>query len=200
MTKLKRVEAPQFLIENWEAWGKEYAERRAANPSHTFSWKSWQGMSVREHILPLLKEMTKSHCSFCDGFPLGAVSRETVEHFRPKSSFPHSAYEWENLFLCCDVCQSAKGEDFDELLLKPDDTEYEFCSFFICDFKNGSIKPNPKVSLDNQKKAAKTIEIYKLNKKERCSARVEEMKKYEDLRSKNYCLDDFSYRFFLASA
>jgi len=50
--------------------------------------------------------MTQAHCAFCDG-QIGAESRETVEHFRPKGLFPELAYAWDNLFPCCDLCQSA---------------------------------------------------------------------------------------------
>ena len=77
--------------------------------------------------------MTQRHCAFCDG-PLGIESRETVEHFRPKSKFPELAFAWENLFPCCDVCQSHKGERFDLHLLKPDDDDYHFERYFVVNF------------------------------------------------------------------
>lgn len=35
-------DAPNFLQENNEVWGREYAEKRAKNPSASFQWKSYQ--------------------------------------------------------------------------------------------------------------------------------------------------------------
>lgn len=198
MIKQTRLDAPDVLAQNAQSWGAEFAQRRAENGAYRFRWKMVGAQSVRDIILPILKEITRNHCSFCDGFPMGATSRDTIEHFRPKSQFPYLSYDWSNLFLCCDVCQSAKLERFDERLLKPDEMDYEFEKYFENDYLTGELKSNPKASLEEQEKAQTTIEFYGLNNSERMRARVAEKKNYMRLQEDDsYHIDDFSYRFFI---
>ncbi|MCP4348606.1 MAG: hypothetical protein GY795_24250 [Desulfobacterales bacterium] len=54
-----------------------------------------------------------------EAYPLGISSEQTIEHFRPKWKYPKPAYVRPNLFICCNACQSAKGDKFDRKLLKP---------------------------------------------------------------------------------
>ncbi len=198
MMKLERSPAPEFLQQNYKAWGHEFVEQRKQNSSHRFSWKSYEGKKVDKLLKPILVAMSKNHCSFCDSYPLGTASRQTIEHFRPKSQYPHLAYVWHNLFLCCDVCQSAKNERFDRKLLKPDKPEYYFEKYFVLNYKTGEIEANPSASESDQNRAKITIEMYGLNKTERQHSRLHEYKKYQKLcDDKDFCLDDFSYRFFL---
>ena len=143
-------------------------------------------------MIETLEELTANHCTFCDFFPLGAQSRQTIEHFKPKSQYPKLAYVWHNLFLCCDVCQTAKQEKYDKRLLKPDVIGYEFHHYFIVNQTTGELKPNPRASIENQKRAKITIEFYDLNKTVRKKARLLEWIK-ADLEA--YNLDELSYRF-----
>jgi len=126
MMKLERSPAPEFLQKNYKAWGHEFADKRKENPAYSFTWKSYEGKRVNEILREFLVSITRNHCSFCDSYPLGTASRQTIEHFRPKSQYPLLAYTWHNLFLCCDVCQNAKNEKFDRKLLKPDKPDYCF--------------------------------------------------------------------------
>lgn len=138
--------------------------------------------------------MTQQHCAFCDGL-LGLTSRETVEHFRPKKTFPKLAYAWDNLFPCCDLCQSIKLERFDEALLKPDTEDYAFNNYFTVNYHTGKIELSSRSDLDAQAKARITLELYGLNTKERMIARTREMECFS--RAEVPCVDDYNYRFFL---
>jgi len=139
--------------------------------------------------------MTQAHCAFCDG-PVGVESRETVEHFRPKSRFPELAYQWENLFPCCDMCQSKKLERFDPALLKPDEADYAFERYFVANYLTGKVEPLPGLDDTTKKRAEVTIAMYGLNIEARKIARIREWESY--CRDAAPCLDDYSYRFFLA--
>ncbi len=194
MNKLSRCDCPDCLS-NWEKLGAEFKEKRETNPSHSFSWRNFKGQSIRTHLIPVLEEMTKNHCSFCDGYPLGTESRQTIEHFRPKSRFPELAYQWENLFLCCDVCQSSKQEEFDEKLLKPDDPDYCFSDFFTCNFKSGIIEPNPQATQEKQERARITIKLYDLNSTLRSQSRLRQLKKFEKNTGED--INTFPYRYFI---
>ena len=168
MIKLHRSDAPTWLTQNWKQWGLEYREKKQADPMAL----SHEGKQVRSHLIKPLVAMTKKHCSFCDSTPLGSQIRATIEHFRPKESYPHLAYQWENLFACCDICQTAKWKKFDEALLKPDEIEYEFKRYFFFEETTGKLIPNQGANTEDQNRALLTIQIYKLNEFERPEARL----------------------------
>lgn len=43
MRPFNRLDAPDFLTDNWETWGNEYTAQKIANPSYAFNWKQHQG-------------------------------------------------------------------------------------------------------------------------------------------------------------
>lgn len=190
MRKFRRVEQPAFLRENSEKWGGDWERRRSENSGAQFHWHVVAKTPVNQLLLPLLKEQTQDHCSFCDSFPVSPPSIDTIEHFRPKSTFPREAYHWENLYFCCMFCQQ-KGELFDEGLIRPDAHDFDFDDFFRWDFTKGTIEVNELAPAANQQRARVTISIYRLNeghpKFRRLAARARE-------RGKDEPLDDFPYR------
>lgn len=186
MMKIIRSHAPQFLADNWEDWGENYQ-----NGGVNFTWKI-DGTNVRDEILPLLRTMTNDHCSYCDGFPMEAMLGDTIDHFKPKSLFPLEAYRWENLFLCCHICQKRINQ-FQEILLKPDEIEYEFANYFFYDTESGEIVPNKKADSENQKRAKYTIRIFKLNKFNRPNARKMFFRKFA--KDPNSVVEEYPFRF-----
>lgn len=163
--KLHRLPAPDWLTNKWVQWGEKYEANMQAKPQHKFAWRQYQGERINVLLLPLLTEMTKDHCSFCDGYPMQAFGGNSIEHFRPKSNpmYYRLAYQWENLFLCCPVCQGKKHGDFDDALLKPDEVDYEFSRYFVIDLATGLINPSPAANAEEKMRAATTIEMYGLN-------------------------------------
>ncbi|MBD8216288.1 hypothetical protein [Erwinia persicina] len=133
MRKLIRIAQPPCLAARFMEWTDRYMTAREVNAATAFSWYS---RACYQDVRTALLAMTQHHCAFCDGF-VGTEGRETVEHFRPKSTYPQEAFLWRNLFPCCDVCQSAKLERYDNLLLKPDEENYQFEHFFICNYGTG---------------------------------------------------------------
>jgi uncharacterized protein (TIGR02646 family) len=102
------------------------------------------------------------------------VSNETIEHLRPKSKFPEHAYTWKNLYYCCDACQNAKREEWDEALLCADAEEYSFSRYFEFDFTTGGIKPNSLASEQDRLRAAITVKLYGLDSQSRRRNRLRE--------------------------
>ena len=194
MMKLLRPDAPQWLTENSVKWGQAYQKKLTVGNT-AFSWAQHQGENVRDRLLPLLREMTRNHCSFCDGFPIESLLGETIEHFKPKSQFPLESYAWGNLFLCCHICQK-KGDEFSQLLLKPDEREYEFDRYFEFDPETGQLAPNRyNQNPNDQERAQVTITLYRLNDFNRPRARKLELKKFAANADDGLSVDDFSYRF-----
>lgn len=186
MNKIVRTPAPGWLKEKWEEWAKKYSEGKK------FNWP--QREKRYPELVERLSKMTKKHCSFCDAYPMIWKIPHTIEHFRPKTKFPLLAYQWDNLFLCCGICQK-KGDEFDDRLLKPDDDSYHFDKYFIINWDTGKLTPNPEKSVSDQKRAEKTIKFYRLNKYGRPDARLEELESYK--KTKEPDIDKFSYRFFI---
>lgn len=140
-------------------------------------------------------------CAFCDG-KLGVESRETVEHFRPKHAkgWPDLAYAWTNLFPACDVCQSAKRDQWDEALLKPDAADYTFDRYFCCNFLTGALDVLPEPLNGEVERALTTLRIFDLNRTARCNSRLREYRDWQRARrigADPVELDDYNYRFFL---
>ena len=195
MRKFRRLDAPAFLKENCEQWGATWKERHDANAGAQFHWHKIDHEAVNHKLLPLLMTQVQYHCSFCDHFPVNPPSNSTIEHFRPKTTFPLDAYRWENLYYCCDACQR-KGEDFDDALIRPDADTYSFDKYFRWDFTTGLLKVNEQASPAHQHCAQVTIELYRLNEGHP-SLRLREQ--YLRARATQMPLDDFAYRDFVDS-
>jgi uncharacterized protein (TIGR02646 family) len=139
----------------------------AAHPESD-GWPQWKNRKTNHILFAILVHQTQDHCSMCDGYKMkDAMTAETIEHFRPKAGDhgrPDLRLTWENLFACCSGCQSAKGSQWNEHLLKPDDADYEFSRYFSCEFTTGKIVPKRRNPLILKKRAAETIRIYKLDR------------------------------------
>lgn len=170
------------VLDGWKAlgrsWHKKYAAGKAAGHAPDFRWPVRNRVAINQAVLAALKGGNGlGRCHFCDGFPLGETSKETIEHFRSKTAHPRLAFFWPNLFLACDACQGVKGDQEDRRLLKPDDRRYSFERFFIVNFEKGELEPNPMASEGDQDRARVTIKLYGLNTPARCFARKRELSK-----------------------
>lgn len=96
-----------------------------------FDWSS--GSKWRE-ILPALYDSYGGICAFV-GCHIGRVTgARTVEHFKPKSTYPSLAYEWDNYRLICSIVNGRKSDHEDVI----DPFEILPDTFYI-DFAAGSI-------------------------------------------------------------
>lgn len=188
---MTRPQAPDCLQALAPVWIAAFVEARQRQPAATFSWPSRECYG---EIRRSLVTMSVGHCAFCDGL-IGLTSRETVEHFRPKSVFPALAYDWDNLFPCCDLCQSVKRERFDAALLRPDRQEYRFEDFFVLDYRTGLLRPRPGADDAARYRAEVTIDLYGLNRPERARERLRTWRHF--CQEEAPCLDDFPYRYAL---
>lgn len=185
MRKFERKPKHEWLSSESEKkckkWGAEWEVKR--KQKKRFSWRN-DKENFRTIILPLLREMTKSHCSFCDFYPMESGAQDTVEHFVPKSgeyAQPKIAYKWSNLYLACRNCQ-AKGSQYSELLLKPDATDYEFRKYFDINPTTGDVIPSIKnKNINDYKRAKITIDLYKFNRNGKPKARLETLENYQNI-------------------
>jgi len=60
-------------------------------------------------IKAALEKLYANKCAFCET----NIERWDVEHFRPKSLYPHLAFSWDNLLLACPTCNGHKTNHFE---------------------------------------------------------------------------------------
>lgn len=197
MRRFVRLPPPQYLIDNWEKWGNSYAKQKIAKLKYTFQWKMYNKQKVNHLLLPILREQTQEHCSYCDHYP-PQPSDETVDHFYPKGilEFYALAYQWENLYFCCADCQWIRMEQFDLALLRPDGLDFSFERYFIIDsVASFEIRPNPQANSDDQNSANTTIRLFNLNHKGRCASRRKSWQLYFKLPEIERDINDFAFRY-----
>ena len=183
MRKILRGDCPQALNEK----GAEWTERYGASGY----WPTYKKRNLRDILLDEgLRDQTLKHCSYCDTIPFYPPGEETIDHFRPKATYPHLAYAWENLFYCCPFCQRKK---YEEALIKPDDADYEFARYFQWEFATGRLLPNEVATSEDQYRAERTIELLRLNLKH-AESRVFLR---ESLETRPLSLDRHPYRDFI---
>lgn len=161
MRKLNRLDPPEAFRANAKKWQAQWEEQN--DKGKDLTWYEHDKTPANQIILSTLVEMTNNHCSFCECYPTDTGTRQTIEHFKPKKKFPEKGYDWNNLFLCCDACQRAKQEQWEDGLLKPDHPNYATSRFFQYDFERGMIEPNEMASEADQNMAEITIRLYGLN-------------------------------------
>ena len=83
-----------------------------------------------------LRESTSGKCMYCES-KMGDVSYAHIEHIKPKSKFSDLEFKWNNLGYSCQVCNTNKGNKFEETtpFINPYDENPEdyivFLGFFI---------------------------------------------------------------------
>lgn len=194
MRKFTRLPVPQILETNWEIWGDRYKTNRLANNGHSFNWPQIGSIKLNQLLFPILKAQTQDHCSYCDGFPLGTADN-TIDHFKPKSDtrFYKEVCAWPNLYIACADCQKLKGTQYDDLLLRPDDLEYEFNNFYTYNSTYHKIEILPNLIGVAKERAEMTLKIFGFNHPAFCKSRQISFERF--MGNANPILDDFGFRF-----
>jgi len=199
MRSFTRLEAPDFWNTHAPRWNEQWRARKQDNPGAQFSWYQHEGRPVNQHIIPILKQQTQDHCSYCDGYP-PVLGDDTIDHFQPKGDplFHHHAYTWGNLYVACAHCQRAKMEQYSTDLLRPDEQEYRFERYFIYNFNTHHVEVDPSATEDYQRRAALTIRIFQFNHTGKVAMRRNEFERWiYKKREENAHIDDFAFRFMM---
>lgn len=196
MRNFSRLPIPEFLEKNFNRWTRQWLNLKNSKPGAQFQWYKYRGKSVNTLLAPVLESQTLKHCSYCDAFPLGPASR-TIDHFKPKgnSNYAHLAYYWGNLYWACADCQKLKLEQFDDLLLAPDDENYSFDKYFTYNYKTHEIEITSDCSEYDESRANYTCNIiFQLNESSRIDSRRMAFERWFSSETER-ALDDFAFRF-----
>lgn len=79
--------------------------------------------------------------------------------------------DWNNLFLTCVACNRAKGNQWSEGLLRPDEPGFSFDRYFMYRQRSGEILPNIASPPGDQERARRTIHVLRLNRPAACDNR-----------------------------
>jgi hypothetical protein len=142
--------------------------RRVPHPTREeFKKKSlWKG------ALPQLKAAHNNICAYSSCWVPNNCS---VDHFRPKSTHPHLAYEWSNYRLAHDRINSNKGDSSDVL-----DPFHIQLGWFILDAATLWVKPEPSLPVNISTAVQRTIDVLRLNDDTWVLVRFEVFKEYLD--------------------
>ena len=145
-----------------------YTQRWVDHYEHSIGSRPTDSHWRRFH--PDLERVFFGICAYCEGY-----TRGEVDHFRPKSKFPHLVYSWANWLFACHDCNRAKSDSWPATgFVNPcatsesDRPEH----FFTFDTQTGLIKPHESLSSQRREMAAETIRALKLNDSHHLKNRV----------------------------
>lgn len=137
---------------------------RVPNPKE----KDWKGHEYWQDIQPELRTAYSAICAYsCHWIP-AITGFSTVEHFKPKSKYPHLVYDWSNYRLVCGKLNGRKG-DYEDVL-DPFTLQH---GWFVIDFPSLMVFPGPQLSPEQAEQVMKTINRLKLNDEDFLQERAE---------------------------
>lgn len=105
MIRLSKIAEPVVLVQNAAAWTEELLDAIANRPADVPQIK---GRFNHPTVKAALKKETSEKCAYCESNMLH-VTYGDIEHIVAKSIDPASTFDWANLTLACDVCNTKKN-------------------------------------------------------------------------------------------
>ena len=106
MIKLKKGPQPQVLADHIDAWTKVVVDKLAVGETPS---KAEKGRYNHSDIKSALVAETHGKCAYCES-KVRHVTYGDIEHVVPKSDDPSKWFDWLNLTLACDVCNTNKSD------------------------------------------------------------------------------------------
>lgn len=127
MIPITRAGEPSTLIKNKSTWlaellGAIVIFNSAPDETARKEINKKQGKYRNKEIKTTLSVMQDGKCAYCES-KIKHVSYGCIEHFRPKSKFPNLCFDWNNLFLACDICNNREHKS-DKFPLPPEGGPY----------------------------------------------------------------------------
>lgn len=131
MIKIIKPEAPQNLVTKGQAQTNldlnEYHDKTQEYNSGALKFEANTAIYNSDIVRQTLELVHHNKCCYCE--TKDVRSNKDVEHFRPKRAYSESldskskypgyfwlAYDWDNLFLACQVCNQIFKNDFFPIL------------------------------------------------------------------------------------
>lgn len=160
MHRVTRPEKPETLANNAELWTRELMEQIVQKGSYSKVNDIFKNRYKANDVVNSLKKMYSNLCCFCES-QLGVQTYERIEHLKPKSKFPELSFDWNNLNLVCEVCNTSfKKDNWDPACPFLDPSQEDISSFLKLNLITGEYNP-----IDDNLRAKYTIEHTGLNRK-----------------------------------
>ena len=168
MIRLIKGLAPTILSRNAAAWTAAVLLKLQSSVELA---KSERSKYNHPEIKDALKDETKGKCAYCES-KFAHLTYGDIEHIVAKSVDPSRWFDWSNLTLACDICNTNKGDA--EGLIDPYSTDPEEEFIFV----GSGVWPVP-----GHETADATIRSLKLNRDDlvgRRRERIEYLMRYAD--------------------
>ncbi len=167
MKKVNRSVIPDSLRINGGKWTADLLAAVQQTGEFSKVSSSLKSNYNQPDVKAALEKMYSGKCCYCERY-LGIDSYEHIEHRKPKGlpQFHHLTYEWNNLHWCCQMCNMAKRNQWDDeypILDPAVEDPKEHVTFNII---TGEIAP-----IQNQKRGETTIKHADLNRDKLVRAR-----------------------------
>lgn len=119
MKNVIRTTKPDSLRRNASKWTGDLLKAiEDLNNNGTPVPKILYGRYKKPDVLDNLKRMYGDSdvtclCCYCES-AIQVVSYPQIEHRKPKSIYPESTFDWDNLHLVCEKCNGPKGNKYNE--------------------------------------------------------------------------------------
>ena len=106
MIKLEKIEEPDILVQNAARWTEVVVGKIDNGEEPSRAEKSrYNHRDIKQSLM----QETNRKCAYCES-KFRHVTYGDVEHVVPKSDDPAKWFEWQNLTLACDVCNTNKSD------------------------------------------------------------------------------------------
>lgn len=185
MVRLRRGPPPSGLLRT--VWTRRWVAIHAGTQRG-----DWATPTAKRLLSAELRSLTYGKCAFCES-ALGVTAYLEIEHYVAKTVDPDLAFDWENLFPICRLCNNAKSDaDHGGALLKPDVDDAE--RKFWLNPDSGELEPHPSLDPSELPRVQMTIELCGLQRGPLCTMRIDTMNRtirwLERLSGRNGQLDD----------
>ncbi|MGR6008365.1 HNH endonuclease [Bacillus cereus] len=120
----KPTTPPEILQQNYEEWTSNLLQAVGQYGSYKKIPKELKSTLIAHYrhgdIKNALFSISNEKCAFCESKPAESGNIE-VEHYIPKSEYPHLTFDWSNLLPVCRKCNEAKGtlDTLEEPIVNP---------------------------------------------------------------------------------
>lgn len=111
MRNVDRPKKPETLCQNSTRWSQELLAALSLpekDRNNNLIYKLFNRYN-KEDIRTALKKMYGGLCCYCES-KIGIVSFYNIEHRKPKKHYPEYTFEWDNLHLVCQMCNTYKSD------------------------------------------------------------------------------------------
>jgi uncharacterized protein (TIGR02646 family) len=111
MIRLDRGDPPPDFLRRATPAREKLRQFYARKPADRRQERPHYDKSVLRSARPFLLARFHGKCAYCES-PISSAGQADLENYRPKSLYWWLTYEWENLLVSCQACNSAKGSRF----------------------------------------------------------------------------------------